>query len=105
MQLPGRDDPGSVLPLLRGHLDGCLACQAEAVRYRKLSRALASLGPEWQEAPTWLPERVEAAIDGGDVSILKSPVFHAGRVAAAAGAAVAAAGTVVVVRWLRARAA
>ncbi len=100
------DDSGSMPARLESHLGSCLACQAEAARYRKLRRALAGLANEIVDAPAALPAMVEARLDlDGVDEIAARPSPRVGRVAAAAGAAVAAAGTVVVVRWLRTRAA
>ena len=96
-------DTGLVEPLA-SHLESCLRCQAEAARYRSLQRSLAGLSNEIERAPTGLAAAVETQItSGGTVSTL-TPVRLV-RLVGAAGAVVAAAGTVAMVRWIRARSA
>lgn len=57
------DDETSDIPAER-HLESCLACQAEAVRYRKMLRALGALRAVTLEAPHDLLEETLAVIGG-----------------------------------------
>jgi hypothetical protein len=99
--LPGAMGDTAALPAaLRAHVGSCLRCQTELVRYRKISRHLASLAPEVVPAPPGLRGAVIDRIGpaGAEENAAATKV---GRAAAAAGALVAAAGTVAVVRWIR----
>ena len=98
-------DMSRVAGPLRRHVGACLGCQAESVRYRRLSRALASLATEIVVAPPGLVGGIQARIAVDSTVPRPTGGARPARVAAAAGAAVAAAGTVAVVRWLRTRAA
>jgi anti-sigma factor RsiW len=103
-QLPSLDDPDHLTASLAAHMESCLACQAEAARYRRLQRSLGGLATRVQSAPVGLVANVEARLDGVEPEPMTAPA-RAARVAAAAGAVVAAAGTVAMVRWMRARSA
>ncbi len=104
LQLPSMDDPGAFEGSVAGHVGRCLRCQAEISRYRRLHRSLGILADEVVTAPDGLAEGVDARIAGAGHIALGAPARVA-RVAAAAGAVVAAAGTVAVVRWMRTRSA
>jgi hypothetical protein len=104
LQLPSMDDPGSFEGPLAEHTAACLRCQAEISRYRRLGRSLGLLADEVYLAPAGLAVAVEGRIADGGAAWEQAP-GRASRVAAAAGAVVAAAGTVAMVRWMRARSA
>ena len=89
---------------LEEHVNSCLQCQAESARDRRLQRSLVSLPADAEVAPINLAKTVEARIDGYLPAPPSPGLRRVGRVAAGVGAAVAAAGAVVVVRWLRTRA-
>lgn len=85
---------------LKEHIDSCISCQAEASRYRSLSRIIGSFSSETYEPPFDLVPGVMASLD--------RPYHEATRrvkAGAAAGAAVAVAGAVVIARLVRRRAA
>jgi len=88
------------------HLESCLACQAEAARYRSLRRQLASLKDVTVDAPSDLHGVVTARIvdvpqqSSGPARRNKAAVAGASSVAAAA-----VAGVVMVLARRRARAA
>ena len=104
LQLPAVDDSDQLTGRMAAHLSSCLACQAEAARYRRLHRSLGGLAERVEPAPAHLVSAVESRLAEVAVSPATVPAKTA-RVAAAAGAVVAAAGTVVMVRWMRARSA
>ena len=104
LQLPSMDDPSHFEGPLAGHISTCLRCQAEISRYRRLHKSLGILADEVVVAPPGLAVAVDARISGGPVALTEQP-GRAHRVAAAAGAVVAAAGTVAMVRWMRTRSA
>lgn len=93
------DVAGLPVPL-RTHAKACLRCQVEVARYRKLARHLAALSGVVVPAPTALAPAVMQEIGAPD-SLVPDAGSRVGRAAAAAGALVAAAGTVAVVRWIR----
>ncbi len=98
-------DVAGLSRILESHVNSCLSCQAEMVRYAKLQRQLASLADVVVEAPAPLVAAVEEAISSGhspeDVLADES---HLARVVAAAGAVVAAAaGAVAVAVWRHSR--
>ena len=71
--LPGLADGSSTLDRSgRAHIDTCLRCQAELVRYRRLLRSLQTLRNEFVPAPGLLAD-ILAALDGID------PHEHEGR--------------------------
>jgi hypothetical protein len=85
---------------LKEHIDSCIGCQAEASRYRSLSRIIGSFASEKYEPPFDLVP--------GVMGSLERPYDEAKRrvkAGVAAGAAVAVAGAVVVARLVRRRAA
>ena len=85
---------------LKTHIDTCISCQAEAARYRSLRRVLGTFSHELYEPPFDLVPGVMGALD--------RPYEEAKRqvkAGAAAGAAVAVAGLVVVAKLVRRRAA
>lgn len=49
-------------PSVRGHVDGCLRCQAEQAQYRKLLRALHGLADEVVTPPAGLAEAAIAHV-------------------------------------------
>ena len=104
VQLPSIDDPEVLTGPLAAHIGSCLRCQAEVARYRRLHRSLGSLAEHVEVAPNGLVADVESRLSDGDAVVDVSPQ-RVTRVAAAAGAVVAAAGTVAMVRWMRARSA
>lgn len=89
------------------HIDRCLRCQAEAVRYRTLSRQLAAMRTQLSPAPPALMSGVmDSLYPGAEVDAYgnEGPVVKAA--AAAAGlAALAGASAYAVTRIRRARAA
>ena len=91
---------------IEGHVESCLACQAEMARYGKLRRQLASLADVVEQAPVPLVEAVEQAIVSGRSSAdPKTERSHPARVVAAASAVVAAAaGAVAVALWRHSKA-
>ena len=83
---------------LKDHIDSCISCQAEASRYRSLSRVIGSFSSEVYPPPFDLVPGVMAS--------LRRPYHEAKRrVKAGAAAAVAVAGAVFVARLVRRRAA
>lgn len=104
LQLPSMDDPGSLDGTLGAHAATCLRCQAEISRYRRLGHSLGLLADEVYVAPVGLVAAVESEIGGAEEAWV-APTGRVTRVAAAAGAVVAAAGTVAMVRWMRTRSA
>ena len=85
---------------LKYHVERCISCQAEAARYRSLSRIIGSFASESYEPPFDLVPGVMASLD--------RPYHEAKRrvkSGAAASAAVAVAGAVVIARLVRRRAA
>jgi anti-sigma factor RsiW len=104
LRLPSIDDPAEYVGPLAVHMSSCLVCQAEAARYRGLQRSLGGLSDLVQTAPSGLVASVEARLSESESA--STPVsVRAARAAAAAGAVMAAAGTVAMVRWMRARSA
>lgn len=87
---------------LNNHVAGCLQCQAESARYRKLHRRLASLAGELEPAPAGLAQSVERAIDAQSDRAPRRQVVVAAAAAAGAAAA-AAAGIAAMVVWRRTR--
>lgn len=102
--MPSLDQADTLRGPLAAHLGTCLECQAERARYRRLRRSLAGLPERVEEAPAGLVAAIEAQLStaGPDTALAAG---RATRVAATAGAVVAAAGTVAMVRWMRARSA
>jgi hypothetical protein len=102
---------GGMVPALADrHVRSCLACQAEAARYRKLLRVLGSLSTVLDVAPAGVAARIEHGIDLAEgrpaaVAAGERQTPSSSTLAAAAGALAAAAGTVAVLRWMRARSA
>lgn len=100
--LPAATGDVAGLPVaLRTHVESCLRCQVEVTRYRKLARHLAALADVLVPAPPALVPAVMELIGASDPAMGDDIGSRVGRAAAAAGALVAAAGTVAVVRWLR----
>ena len=85
------------------HLSGCLHCQAEASRYRRLARSLAALADHEEVAPAALREFVDRATAVRSVAVAPVRGSDNTRTIAVVGAVAAAAGTAVVVHMLRAR--
>ena len=85
-----------------GHVSGCLTCQAEAARYRKLCRSLASLADRAEQPPVDFAADVAAAL--GTEEEATGRATRVGRAAATTGAiAATAAGVIAVAIWRRAR--
>lgn len=105
-RLPAAVDDASVLGRLHAHLAVCLRCQAEAARYRKMSRQLSALAHVHETAPAGLVAAVERRIAGpAAVETAEPRGSSATRAAAVVGAIAAAAGTAVVVKMMRTRSA
>ena len=102
-RLPGVDSTDELGARLMAHLETCLACQAEAVRYGSLRRRMGAMAGEFETAPAELLPAVVAAMNG--------PVVETGRMSAVrraaiavsvtAGAAVAAGAGAIIVLGLR----
>ena len=103
LQLPLVDESQALAEPLASHVATCLRCQAESARYRSLHRSLAGLGDQTVAAPEGFVAEVSALMHDPGFVVVPSQTRTA-RVVAAAGAVVAAAGTVAMVRWLRTRA-
>jgi hypothetical protein len=103
-QLPSTGASAELPNPLASHAAECLRCQAEVTRSRRIRRSLAELADVRVPAPAGFAAAVEGAID-----LPVTPEGHRIRqgttVAAAAGALAAAAGTLVVIGWMRARSA
>lgn len=102
MRLPGVDSVDDLGYRLATHVETCLRCQAEAVRYRTLRRRLGGLSRDEVSAPETLVPSVATRIEleESDVPADRRVGLRRAAVAvsAAAGAAVAAtAGTIIVV--------
>ena len=104
LQLPLVDPDKGLAEPLASHVSLCLACQAESARYNRLLRTLAGIADHIEGAPPGFAAGVEARLMRGDSGAVTASVRLA-RMAAAAGAVFAAAGTVAMVRWMRARSA
>jgi hypothetical protein len=104
MRLPSLDADTGVVEPFASHVESCLRCQVEMTRYRSLQRSLAGLATQVETAPDGIVAYVEARLATEDVSLDRPPA-RLGRLAGAAGAVVAAAGTVAMVKWMRARSA
>jgi uncharacterized protein YjiS (DUF1127 family) len=61
--LPGFDDGAPVQRRARRHVEQCLRCQAELVRYRRQRRALASLRAEVVRPPDDLLDDLVVDVD------------------------------------------
>ena len=102
IRLPGVDDITDLSPRLAGHASTCLRCQAEAARYRSLSRRLGALEDVSYEAPEGFVAAVMDRLSQPltDVVALRNRLIPSpAAVAAATGAAVVA---IVVLRRLQA---
>ncbi len=91
--------------LLEGHVQTCARCRREVRAYREIYRVLAAMRDEFEEAPSRLRPRVMASLGPVAVPDLEESGDHRVQVAAAAALATAAAGTAVLVRMYRHRAA
>ena len=102
--LPTVGESGLTAPLA-GHVDSCVPCRAEAIRYRTMYRELDGLALEAQRAPAGLASGVLESL--GPVAVVSEPARRDNRVpvAAVAVVATAAAGTAVLLRLYRQRAA
>ena len=107
LRLPGVDSVDELGERLAGHVETCLTCQAEAVRYRTLRHRLGGLAEKTLRAPSTLVPSVVVRIgspetdeDGDRSAVIRRAAIA---VSAAAGAAVAAtAGTIIVIGLRRA---
>ena len=107
LRLPGVDSVDELGERLAGHVETCLACQAEAARYRTLRHRLGGLADQRMTAPATLVPSVVIRIENPDLEETgdrRAVVRRAAiAVSAAAGAAVAAtAGTIIVIGLRRA---
>lgn len=96
----------SVLPgPLASHVETCVPCRGEVVGYRTMHRELDAMAATTQRAPGGLTNDVLASL--GPVAVVSEPAKrdHRVPVAAAAVVATAAAGTAVLFRLYRQRAA
>lgn len=82
------------------HVGTCLACQAEATRYRALARRLKEIRHDVVTAPVGMAVAVAAALNGSMGEHSRSPGL--GGAAAAAGAAIFVAWAVVMRKRARA---
>lgn len=107
LRLPGMDSVDDLGDRLAGHVETCLTCQAEAVRYRTLRHRLGGLADKTLKAPSTLVPSVVVRIESpdGEETSDRGVVMRRAAIAvsAAAGAAVAAtAGTIIVIGLRRA---
>jgi hypothetical protein len=103
-QLPSTGGTAELPGPLASHAGECLRCQAEVTRSRRLRRGLAELADARYRAPEEFATSVAVAIDRPATSG-NHRIRQGTTVAAAAGALAAAAGTLVVIGWMRARSA
>lgn len=101
-QLPSTGANAELSAPLAAHAAECLRCQAEVSRSRRLRRDLTELGATSMPAPIGFAVSVDAALDR-PVTPSGHRIRQGTTVAAAAGALAAAAGTLVVIGWMRAR--
>lgn len=101
---PSRGD-GVLSVRLDAHVSTCLACQAEIARYGKLRRQLAALADVMVVAPEPLAAAVAVAITPSQTGLRPDAApGRVGRIAATAGAVVAAAaGAAAVALWRSSR--
>jgi predicted anti-sigma-YlaC factor YlaD len=59
------DDEEALAPAQARHLGGCLHCQAELARYRRLRRMLGAMAGERAPVPPGAPSELLAALDAG----------------------------------------
>jgi len=90
--LPGYDDAGAVDQRARRHVQRCLRCQADLVRYRRMRRLLASLGAETLVPPddllVALMLDLDEAAEVGSGSMARRRLAYLGGLAAATAAGV-----------------
>ncbi len=104
MTLPTLDLPG-VAGFVSTHVESCERCRDEVESYRVLHDALTAMRDDIVPAPGDLHPRVMASLRPEAVPDLEVAHDHRVQVAAAAAIATAAAGTAVLVRLYRHRAA
>jgi anti-sigma factor RsiW len=100
LRLPGIDSTDELGHRLAAHVETCLACQAEAAKYRTLRRRMGALADEIQAAPQELVPAVVERIAVPDEAADGTSVARRAAIAvsAAAGAmAAAGAGTIIVI--------
>lgn len=97
--------PGAVTGALESHLDTCVRCTAEVAGYRKMYSQLEALETSLEPAPDDLETNVMKRLGLVAVADWQPHRDHRIPVAAAAVVATAAAGTVVLVKLYRERAA
>jgi len=102
--LPTADVTGAA-GVLATHVDACERCRSEADSYRRLHETLASMRDETVQAPGSLKPRVMSSLGPVAVPDLETSSDHRVQVAAAAAIATAAAGTAMLMRLYRHRAA
>jgi len=98
-------DIAGMTGLLAAHVQTCDRCRREVESYHDLYEALASIREDVVPAPGYLKPRVMASLGPVAVPDLEESNDHRVQVAAAAALATAAAGTAVLVRLYRHRAA
>jgi len=101
LRLPDVQSIDDLGPRLSSHAETCLTCQAEAARYRTLSRHLGALASETIAAPATLLPAVVAEIrrpvaDGKRGFIVRRAAIAAS--AAAGAVAAAGAGTIIMIK-------
>ena len=96
---------GTIAGPLEGHVESCVRCRSEMVRYRSMHRDLKALELSLEVAPEGLSRSVQNSL--GPVAVVAREPRRDNRVpvAAAAVVATAAAGTVVLLKLYRERAA
>lgn len=72
------------------HIDSCLHCQVEGIRYRHVARRLAAMRDEEVEAPAGLHQAVMARLSGAEDVSKKTPRKEAAAAAAGLAALVGA---------------
>lgn len=63
------DDPDALGESERRHVEGCLHCQAEVARYRRLRRSMAQLRPEGEDAGLGASEDLTEALRSLDARL------------------------------------
>lgn len=94
-----------VTGLLSSHVDTCIACSVEVLRYRSMYRELGELEASTHRAPGSFTDTVLASLGPVAVDYEEAQRDNRVPVAAAAVVATAAAGTAVLLRMYRQRAA
>lgn len=80
--LPGT---GELPRWAEAHIDTCLACQAEAARYRQVRRGMRLLASGSYDAPPYMVSQVMAALDDPERADHRAVIFAAVAAGVAAG--------------------